>query len=238
MTNKNKMQHTNDGRPEYYQAQREDVLRLLPKRYSKVLELGCGEGRFRTNLDQENEYWGIEPAEQAATVASGKLHRVLVGTYSEVFRQIPDNYFDLVICNDVIEHMSDHEQFFRTIKGKMKPEGRLVCSIPNVRYLLNIFDMLVRKDWKYREDGILDRTHLRFFTEKSLKRTITDCGFIIEEFTGLRYYHGESIQRKILAVAAEAVFGKDVRFLQFGVRLRMSDGHRQDPRGDLLPSDR
>lgn len=80
---------------------------------------------------------------------------------------LPDQHFDMVICNDVIEHMVDHDHFLEHIKTKMRPGACIVGSIPNVRHLTALFKLLVAKDWPYSASGILDRTHLRFFTENS-----------------------------------------------------------------------
>lgn len=175
-------------RSTYYQQYRTEMTPLVPEHYSRVLEIGCGTGEFRGNLSQEHEYWGVEPVESVAMVASGKLDKVLIGTYLEMVNQIPNGYFDLVICNDVIDHMVDHDEFFQSIKEKIKKDGYSIASIPNVRYLRHLFDVLVKKDWEYKNEGILDRTHLRFFTKKSLNRTITDNGFVIDQFMGLNPY--------------------------------------------------
>ena len=195
------------------------MMLLLPEQYSKVLEVGCGEGNFRINLSQENEYWGVEPIEASARKASKKLDKVLIGTFNEMFDQIPDDYFDLVICNDVIEHMTDHEEFFQSIKKKIKKEGCLVASIPNVRYILNLIELLVRKDWEYKDSGILDRTHLRFFTEKSLKRTIIDSGFEIDQFKGINIYRSGGVKRYFFNVVF-MLLGQDARYMQFGIRIK------------------
>ena len=195
------------------------MMLLLPEQYSKVLEVGCGEGNFRINLSQENEYWGVEPIGTSARKASKKLDKVLIGTFNEMFDQIPDDYFDLVICNDVIEHMTDHEEFFQSIKKKIKKEGCLVASIPNVRYILNLIELLVRKDWEYKDSGILDRTHLRFFTEKSLKRTIIDSGFEIDQFKGINIYRSGGVKRYFFNVVF-MLLGQDARYMQFGIRIK------------------
>lgn len=100
--------------------------------------------------------------------ASNKLDKVLIGTYLEMYDKIPDDYFDLVICNDVIEHMIDTDIFFQTIKKKLKKDAYLIASIPNVRYMLNLFELLVQKDWEYKDAGIFDNTQRRFFTKKVL----------------------------------------------------------------------
>ena len=195
------------------------MMLLLPEQYSKVLEVGCGEGNFRKNLSQENECWGVEPIKASARKASEKMDKVLIGTFNEMYDQIPDDYFDLVICNDVIEHMTDHEEFFQSIKKKIKKEGCLVASIPNVRYILNLIELLVKKDWEYKDSGILDRTHLRFFTEKSLKRTIIDSGFEIDQFKGINIYRSGGVKRYFFNVVF-MLLGQDARCMQFGIRIK------------------
>jgi len=151
------------------------------------------------------------------------MDKVLIGPYEDVFNEIPDNYFDLVVCNDVIEHMVDHDEFFQSIKNKIKAKGVLIASIPNVRFIKNLNELIVKKDWEYKSDGILDRTHLRFFTEKSLKRTISDNGFIIEDFIGLNPYKRKGFGiRRFLYNVAISWLGSDLRFMQFGIRIRSS----------------
>ena len=204
----------------YYKIQRQEIVPLLPKQYTKVLEIGCGEGIFRDNLNQEHEYWGVEPIKSVAEVASNKLDKVLIGTYDEVYSQIPNNYFDLVICNDVIEHLPDHDKFFQSIKNKIKKDGCLVASIPNVRFIKNLFEILINKDWKYKSSGILDKTHLRFFTKKSLKRTIINNDFLILQLTGINPCGSGSYLKRYLCIFATLLFGQDTKFVQFGIRIK------------------
>lgn len=167
----------------YYRYVREDVFALVPTGVRRVLEIGCGAGRFRTNFPADVEYWGVEPVAEAAREAVG-LTRVLVGTLDEVAASLPDGYFDLVVCNDVLEHMADPQKALATIRAKMAADGRLVGSLPNVRSVWVLLDLLFRRDWRYRESGVLDSTHLRFFTFKSARRLLTEGGFEIEVFRG------------------------------------------------------
>lgn len=178
----------------YYQGARPEVMPFLPDDYSKVLEIGCGNGAFRQLMTHGCEYWGVEPEETAAQEADQRLDKVFHATFEEAYTLLPNHYFDLVICNDVIEHLPDHEQFFRQIREKMAPGGKIIGSVPNVRYYKNLFAVLVMKDWRYTAKGILDSTHLRFFTRKSLLRSFRANGFQAEK---LRFLNsGVYLKRK------------------------------------------
>lgn len=204
-------------RQAYYQNERPEVTQFIPDDYSRVLEVGCGEGNFRTHLSKSCEYWGIEPCREAAESAANKLDKVLVGRFDQLIDKIPENYFDLVICNDVIEHMEDHDFFLSEVRRKLSDDGIISGSVPNVRFWKNLRNLVLRKEWCYTDEGILDRTHLRFFTEKSFKRALNENGYKLLLFSGIngwrsRYYS----PRKILASLAIAVLGDDLRYRQFG----------------------
>jgi len=211
----------------YYKNTRPEVCVFLPDSYSKVLEIGCAEGEFRHNLDKHCEYWGVEPSPRAAKTATKFLHKVLIGTYDEIAEHLPDHYFDLIICNDVIEHMVDHNIFFQQIKTKLHPNGYITGSIPNVRYINNLIEVLLEKDWRYKEQGILDKTHLRFFTEKSLKRSIEENGFTIEKLEGINNYLKnlfslDGVYRRIKYFPMIFILGQDIKYMQFGIRIRLT----------------
>ena len=91
----------------YYRFRRTEMKGFLPKGYNKVLEVGCGEGLFRKTLNADCECWGVECVASAAEKASSLFDTLLLGSYDEVCHSLPVNYFDLVICNDVVEHMRD-----------------------------------------------------------------------------------------------------------------------------------
>jgi len=208
----------------YYKNNRKEMIPVLPQQYSRVLEIGCGEGSFLENLSQDCEFWGVEPDGASARIAAEKIDTILIGTYEEMYDDIPDNYFDLVICNDVIEHFVDHDKFFQSIKRKFKKNGCLVASIPNVRFIKNLNELLIKKDWEYKNDGILDRTHLRFFTEKSLRRTIIDNGFVVDKFMGINPYKRKGFGlRRFLYNLAISLLGADLRYMQFGICIRVSE---------------
>ncbi len=209
----------------YYRNMRMNVVEFIPQKYSKVLEVGCGQGSFRINFANDCEYWGVEPYIDSAEIANKKLTKVLVGTFDEVFNDLPDNYFDLVVCNDVIEHMIDHHTFYSQIKVKCTKDAYMIGSIPNVRYIRNLYKMLIKKDWEYTEEGILDKTHLRFFTLNSIKRDFLNNRFYIEQLYGINeiIFRGKTFSafKMILFKVLFVIFGQDTKFLQFGFRVRL-----------------
>jgi len=206
---------------QYHDGARNELSDLLPESYTRVLEIGCGEGGFFSCVKESCEYWGIEPSKSAANISRQKLHTVRVGTYEDVSNEIPDNYFDLIICNDVIEHMVDHNQFLNSIKRKMTKDAYLIGSIPNVRYFRNLIRLLFEKDWKYKEAGILDYTHLRFFTKKSLHRCLIENKYTIDIFTGVNQVklHRLFDPRHLFYRFFILVFGKDTSYKQFKFRI-------------------
>jgi hypothetical protein len=115
--------------------------------------------------------------------------------------------------------MVDYDAFFQTIKRKMKKGSFIIGSIPNVRFIGNLTELLIRKDWEYKESGILDRTHLRFFTEKSIKRTFSEHEFMIEDFRGICGYSSTNLLKWLQIY----ILGGDSRFLQFGFRIKYTD---------------
>jgi len=207
----------NDKAEQAYGHTRAEMAQFLPNEYSKVLEVGCNIGNFRQYADKSTEYWGIEPLEQAAEIAKTKMDKVLVGFYDKVANDIPDNYFDLVIANDIIEHMEQPWDFLKSIKRKMNERASLVLSIPNVRHYENLKELLFEKDWKYVDAGILDITHLRFFTKKSMIRLLDENKFEIKKMEGINPLRVRKMCSPIYWLL-RFFLGSDIKFLQFGIR--------------------
>ena len=163
----------------YYANTRSDMLRFIRGNPKRILEVGCGQGNFSKNFT-DVEYLGVEANAEMATRARANGINVITGLYDDVASQIPDGHFDLVVCNDVIEHMIDPAGFLRNVKAKLAPGGHLIVSIPNIRYAPVLFDLLVHADFEYTEGGVLDYTHLHLFTRKSFTRLAEQCGWEVE----------------------------------------------------------
>jgi len=203
----------------YYISSRKEMYGFMPEAFETALEIGCGEGDFIDSLHCP-EKWGVDIDEKSVEAVKSKGVKAVFGRYEDIHTDLPDGYFDVIICNDVIEHMVDHEYFFQTIKSKLSPGGSLVGSIPNVRFYKNLKHVLFKKDWKYTDEGILDRTHLRFFTEISLKRTLSENGYKIVRFSGIR-----GSRKPLLRLFIALTFYKheDIRHQQFAFRAVKKD---------------
>jgi hypothetical protein len=103
----------------------------------------------------------------------------------------------------------------------MIPGGRLVASIPNVRHWSILRELVWKKDWHYTDAGILDKTHLRIFTGKSLKRTLREHDFAIEKFNGINPmgFNRKSLFPYFLRWITLGYYG-DILYYQFGLCVR------------------
>jgi len=170
---------------DYYLATREDVLPLVPK-VGSYLEVGCASGNFGAQLKRQFPdavVWGVEPVSGPAEVASGRLDRVVNGLFPACLPEI-DRIFDCIICNDVLEHMADPWTALDALVGLLAPGGVLVTSIPNVRNPQTIFRLVVRGRWDYEPSGVLDKTHLRFFTKSTARELLEGAGLQVREVVG------------------------------------------------------
>jgi len=209
----------------YYDGYRTDIFELLHKnqisKKLKILEIGAGNGEFSKNFPKEVEYWIVEPDLKSAISARKKHKNVLNAYYDDIKAQLPNDYFDLIICNDVIEHMQNWKNFLKDIQDKINKnrKGKIIGSIPNFRHFTVLYEILCKKDFKYRESGILDKTHVVFFTEKSLKRELINSGFEVETLKLMKKFRltkDQNIFKYIISKLVIYILGADSAYGQFG----------------------
>ncbi len=140
----------------------------------KILDVGCGKGYIGTKIKelQKCEVDGIELDEVAAEIASKSYDNVFI---MELGNQKNSNFnafvksrkkYDCIICGDLIEHLADPGYALSVLAKKLSPKGKLLVSIPNVAHA-NVIAGLIDGIFNYNTWGILDTTHLRFWTENS-----------------------------------------------------------------------
>ena len=199
----------------YFHNQRAEMLKYIPQNATRILEVGCGEGAFSSLLKRsDRELWGIEMNEDAAQKATEVCTFVLVGDFNTIYDQLPKNHFDCVIFNDVLEHIYAPWDTINLVKSLLTQNGVLVSSIPNFRYIDNLItEILFRKDFRYKpEGGILDDTHIRFFTSKSMCRMFVEQGYDVLINEGINPC--KSWKEKLF-INLTFGFLKDARFKQF-----------------------
>ena len=99
--------------------------------------------------------------------------------------ELPNGYFECITFNDVLEHLVDPYMVLTKMKDKLATNGIIVCSIPNIRHFYALKTLLLKKQWKYEESGIFDRTHLRFFTQKSIVDMFNSLDYKILKMQGI-----------------------------------------------------
>ncbi len=174
--------------PAYYEQVRTEMLQFVPTNTHTVLELGCSAGLFIKHLKETFPHiksWGIELDIPAAQKAEQHIDTVLVGDVTELIEDLTDGSFDCIVGNDILEHLADPYTVLTMLKRKLTPNGCIVLSIPNVRYAKNLWNLMIQKNWRYEDYGVLDKTHLRFFTQKSLRETFETLGFSVVTITGI-----------------------------------------------------
>jgi trans-aconitate methyltransferase len=167
---------------DYFSRPRAEVRALVPMTARFVVDVGCGAGALGAALKEERpgvEVRGIEVNREAAARAERVLDDVAVGTEDV---EMPASWPvpDCVIFADVLEHMIDPWSALRRWRSRVREAGCIVVSLPNVAHS-SVLRGLREGRWDYEDEGLLDRTHLRFFTRATALEMLAGAGFEVEE---------------------------------------------------------
>jgi 2-polyprenyl-3-methyl-5-hydroxy-6-metoxy-1,4-benzoquinol methylase len=177
--------------PTYSTIQRSEVVALLDPHPAdtplRVLELGCGCGA--TLLEIKNRYrnaetYGIELNEGAVSI--GRRYADIRSMDAELPLDYPEGFFDYVLTADVLEHLVDPWRVVANIRPHLKDTGKVLASIPNIMHV-SVMRGLLNGRFAYQDAGILDRTHLRFFTLTEIDGLFAGAGY------GPRHYSATSV---------------------------------------------
>ena len=173
-----------DHQDKYDDKPRMDLMDLIPESCDHILEIGCGTGATGSVIKGKNPdltYVGLEIDEQAARIAGTRLNKVLTVDIEKVH---PDQLnfekesFDLIIAADVLEHLYDPWRVMHFLRGFLKKNGKALLSFPNTQNI-NLIANLVQGNWTYEKYGLLDATHIRFFTWNEIEKLLQGTGYRI-----------------------------------------------------------
>jgi protein O-GlcNAc transferase len=159
-----------------------------------VLDIGCyagANGRYLKQRYPDVRVVGLEPNPTAAQHAARHLDHVVNSTLEKcdsATLKIEPGTVDTVILSDVLEHMYNPWETLEILKPYLSPQAQLLVSIPNVRSLPTMGE-LAAGEWRYQREGVMDITHIRFFTLKSVRRLFTETGYRIEKLRYAIYPH-------------------------------------------------
>jgi SAM-dependent methyltransferase len=175
--------------PGYHQNPREEIVSFINDPPGVVLDVGCGGGATGKLIKDKfpgTRVIGIELNPEAAQHARGLLDDVVCAAIEEIdlARHVPDVRVDTVLLLDVLEHLYDPWHALLHVRTWLAAGTRVLASVPNVRNLLTL-DELAGGRWEYGPNGVLDITHVRFFTRQSLARLFEETGYAIEHMEPL-----------------------------------------------------
>jgi len=169
-----------DARRDAYETARPGVQALVPVSARRILDLGCAAGELGAALKarQGAEVVGVELSSDYAADARRRLDRVECGDVATVLADptIDLGHFDCVIAADVLEHLVDPWSALRDAVVLLAPGGHAVVSLPNVQYLLVLWQLIRRGSWPREPAGLFDATHLRWFTLRDARELLEGAG--------------------------------------------------------------
>lgn len=161
-----------DKSTEYFSKARTEIEPLLPAQSERplhVLEVGCAQGHTLEWLKTSGRCeWaaGVEPFSQV-TVPAGVIDKFYRSNIETELPDIEPASLDLILCLDVLEHLIDPWKTMERLDTLLRPGGSFIISVPNIRHYHILIDLAFKGRFEYDTEGILDRTHLRFFTRSS-----------------------------------------------------------------------
>ncbi len=209
-----------------YISERTDILSLIPPNVTRVLDVGCSTGVLGRQIKQAMgaAVTGIEMDQSMARIAEGVLDKVycLDIDKEEMTTIFKNDVFDCIIFADVLEHTRDPWNILKQFLTLLKHDGYVIASIPNVRHFSTIKELLFKGNWPYRERGIHDKSHLRFFTLNNITELFEGAGLeVLTIRRKFRLFERRSRKwRDTLAELLGHVAGRELFVFQYLIQAR------------------
>lgn len=189
---------------DYFSFIRLDLINLIDKNSKnlKVLEIGAAYGETLYYLKQNeiaSEVVGVDLFEDVKNKQNYKnLDKFIFGNIEEIELNEYENYFDLILLPDVLEHLIEPKKVLDKLKKHLTQEGKIILSMPNIRHYSALNKIFIKGDFKYEESGLFDYTHMRFYCRKNIQELLEASGYtILKEESSIKNYKGKSITKII-----------------------------------------
>ncbi|HEY3284177.1 MAG TPA: methyltransferase domain-containing protein [Armatimonadota bacterium] len=172
----------------YFDQPRIELVELVPPDRRRLLDVGCGAGAtgmaLKQKLGPDAKVFGVEIDPRAAEVARGRLDGVLSVDLEAA--DVPSEWLPLdgLLLGDVLEHLVDPWSALRRMREWLTPDGVVVASLPNLSYWKALVPLILKDEFVYQASGVMDRSHLRFFTRRTVARLFEDAGFRVDLLRG------------------------------------------------------
>ena len=126
------------------------------------------------------------------------MDRFIFGDIEKIELPEYNHYFDLILLPDVLEHLFEPKSVLETLKKYLKEDGKIIVSMPNIRYYSALYKIVFKGDFKYEESGIFDYTHVRFYCRKNIQELLETAGYtILKQESSIKNYQGKSLSKLI-----------------------------------------
>jgi 2-polyprenyl-3-methyl-5-hydroxy-6-metoxy-1,4-benzoquinol methylase len=157
------------------------ILRLAGEGQGKrLLDVGSAQGMLAQRFRERGfAVTCIEAEASLAALGCDKCDKMIVADLDESVPQLKER-FDVIVCGDILEHLRNPSAVLVELNRCLTTDGRVIVSVPNVAHLFVRMNLLCGR-FEYMERGILDRTHLRFFTRKTFRHLLDEAGLVVEQ---------------------------------------------------------
>jgi 2-polyprenyl-3-methyl-5-hydroxy-6-metoxy-1,4-benzoquinol methylase len=194
----------NEKAPDYFSNIRKDLINLIDANAKdlKILEVGAAYGETLYYLKQNGiaaEVVGVDIFEDTKNKQNYKpLDRFIFGDIEKI--ELPEyiQHFDLILLPDVLEHLFEPKSVLETLKKYLKEDGKIIVSMPNIRYYSALYKIVFKGDFKYEESGIFDYTHVRFYCRKNIQGLLETADYkVLKQESSIKNYQGKSLSKLI-----------------------------------------
>jgi 2-polyprenyl-3-methyl-5-hydroxy-6-metoxy-1,4-benzoquinol methylase len=202
---------------QYFLGTREELALLVPKKCDRILDVGCGYGGLGRQLRSKGfkDIYGIEINPDSAAHLQAQYSEYWIGDVEQFVLPAGLDRFDCIIFADILEHLRDPWNVLKRYIDWLKPGGYVIASIPNIRNIAVVYNLIVKGKWQYKQSGILDKSHLRFFTRKEIIELFEHSGLKIEFMSENR--EQLTLKRRILTAPLFALI-PDLAVCQYLIR--------------------